>query len=436
MNYQQTLEFLYQQLPVFHRIGAAAYKANLDKTIFLDGILRNPALAYPSVHIAGTNGKGSVSNLLASALQAAGYKTGLFTSPHLLDFRERIRVNGKKITRTFVTGFIEEHMPAFEKIQPSFFEMTFALATDYFRSENIDIAVFETGMGGRLDSTNIISPLLSVITNIGNDHSQFLGDTIEKIATEKAGIIKPGIPVVIGQFQQDIFHVFEERAKELNSPLYVADHGFTTNNIYNAVHSGYLNCNIVRSTGELFASVSSALNALYQLKNLVTTAQSVDLLNSMGYRITHDHFSEGVYKVRVNTGFGGRWQKISFHPRVYCDIAHNTDGISELLHQIKSIYYQNLFFVFGMVMDKDHSGVLRLLPSKAYYFFCKPGVPRGMDAKELHEKARQEGLKGEVSETAMDALDKAKNKAGKNDLIIVTGSTFVVADILGHISHR
>ena len=384
MNYRQTLDFLFSQLPMYHRIGAAAYKADLDNTIAICNLLNNPQNSFKSIHIAGTNGKGSVSHMIASVMQSAGYKTGLYTSPHLKDFRERIKINGKMIPKKKVTAFIEENKKAFDRIKPSFFEMTVGLAFQYFKEEQIDVAIVETGLGGRLDSTNIINPVLSVITNISNDHSALLGDTLEKIAVEKAGIIKRKIPVIIGQTQEKIKHVFIAKAEKEKAPIQFADKLFQINNLRhkNGLRPLFV-VDVFRNNKIYLKDISCELTGNYQAKNIATVLQSIEILNNIGYSMEEKIVRKGIEKVITNTGLNGRWQILQQKPLTICDIGHNEDGIKQVLDQIKKTPHDKLHFVLGMVNDKDIEAIMRLLPKSAVYYFCKANVPRGMDAREL-----------------------------------------------------
>ena len=405
MNYSETLSWLYQQLPMYQRIGAAAYKANLDNTISLCNLLENPQNRFRSVHIAGTNGKGSVAHMLASILQVHGLKTGLYTSPHLKDFRERIRINGRMIPKKDVVRFIEKYWTSFEQMQLSFFEMTAGLAFEHFRNECVDIAVIEVGMGGRLDSTNIITPLVSVITNISYDHQQFLGDTLQKIAVEKAGIMKKGIPVVIGETQPVLEEFFREQASLIGCPITFAD--------------------------QLPASgIRDPIYVHYQRKNQNTTLGVICQLNSMGFSITEDEIRRGMEQVVANTGFLGRWQVLQEKPLIICDAGHNEAGITEVVRQISQTPHQRLHIVFGMVNDKLASTILQLLPREATYYFCKANIPRGLNADTLRDQANTVGLKGDSYTSVSNALDTAKTYASPDDLIFVGGSTFVVAEVI------
>ena len=416
---------------MFHRIGASAFHAGLSNTLELCRIMGNPEKQFRSVHIAGTNGKGSTSHFLASILQEAGYQTGLFTSPHLRDFRERIRVNGKMIPKSQVTQFVNKFHDRFEPIQPSFYEWSFALASRYFDSQKVDVAIMETGMGGRLDSTNVLNPILSVITNIGLDHQQFLGDTIEKIAAEKAGIIKKGIPVIIGETQHSSSEVFRSYARHLNAPIYFADQH------YSIQSSGYTRHKIPLLWFKLLAEGVAAneiyyspLTAAYQCKNLLTVIQAIELLKQQGFRISKGHIRNGIRRVIRHTGLQGRWQVLSQSPLTIADIGHNKDGISEVVKQLERTPYDQLHFVIGIVNDKDVHSMLELLPRQATYYFCKADIPRGMDAEELGRIAMGIGLKGDCYPSVKSAYQKAQNAANPNDLIFVGGSNFIVAEII------
>ena len=429
--YEQTLAYMFDCLPMFHRVGAAAYKANLDNTIALNTLSGNPQKNFPSVHIAGTNGKGSVSHMIASILQTHGLKTGLYTSPHLKDFRERIRVNGKMIPKNKVVSFVNTYKKNFDTIHPSFFEITFALAMDYFSEQKVDIAVVETGMGGRLDSTNTIRSILSVITNIGLDHTQFLGDTLQKIAGEKAGIIKPGIPVVIGKTQSETTDVFHETALKNKSNITFAD------SIYKVANFRFINKPPFGSTFDLFRSekpymkdVYSALGGIYQQENIQTVFAAAEVLRSLGYKIEDLQIFQGLRNVIKNTGLQGRWQVLAEKPLTICDTGHNKDGITNVVEQLKQIKFNQLHIVFGMVSDKDIPGILSLLPKDAAYYFCKPDIPRGLEVSVLKKEADALGLKGTAYDSVLLALKSARQHAQADDLIYIGGSTFVVAEVL------
>jgi len=426
MTYQETIDYLYAQLPMFTRVGASAFKANLDNTIELCALLKNPQNQFKSIHIAGTNGKGSTSHMLAAILQTAGYKTGLYTSPHLKDFRERIRVNGQMIGQQAVIDFVADYQHDFERIQPSFFEMTVALAFDYFAKEKVDIAVIETGLGGRLDSTNIITPLLSVITNIGWDHMNILGDTLTQIAGEKAGIIKPSIPVVIGERQDEVADVFINKAKEQHAPIVFASDIYETE-----IKGGDDNLREVElSSANETLTLMLDLTGSYQLKNIKTVLATVNELRAQGFIITNDQIKTALRQVKSLTGLHGRWETLSTSPLTICDTGHNPDGIAEVLKNIANIKYQQLHFVIGMVNDKDGAKVLSMLPKNAIYYFCKPDMPRGLEAKALQQKAAEFDLSGNTYLSVKEALKAAQSAAQAADLVFVGGSTFVVAEII------
>jgi dihydrofolate synthase / folylpolyglutamate synthase len=433
MNYRQTMDYLFAQLPMFHRVGAAAYRVDLTNTIALCKILGNPENNFKSVHIAGTNGKGSTSHLLAACLQSAGYKTGLFTSPHLKDFRERIRINGKKIPKSYVSDFVTRHRHAFDSIQPSFFEYTAVLAFNYFSDEKVDVAVIETGMGGRLDSTNVITPVASVITNISKDHTAFLGNTLPEIAREKAGIIKPAVPVVIGETQAETSDVFISKAKEMNAPILFADQNYRIKlhrDSISIVADGVPMERDSISSSRDGVPVKCPLKGLYQYKNFITAFQALKLLNELGFIITDADINNGYKNVIRFTGLNGRWQTIHSHPRAVCDVGHNEAGIGYILEQLRQEKFEKLHWVFGLVNDKDADSILKMMPADATYYFCKANIPRGLDADELKKKADTFGLKGSVYASVNKAYQAALESAGANDLVFVGGSTFVVAEVL------
>jgi dihydrofolate synthase / folylpolyglutamate synthase len=431
LNYQQTLDYLFSQLPMFQRIGAAAYKADLTNTIAICELLKNPENKFKSVHIAGTNGKGSTSHYLASVLQSAGYKVGLYTSPHLKDFRERIKINGEMIPQQYVIDFVEKYKTDFEKIQPSFFEMTVGLAFDYFASQQVDIAIIETGLGGRLDSTNVIQPLLSVITNISIDHVAFLGDTIEKIAEEKAGIIKPNTPVIIGETKNETKNIFIKKAKEQHAEILFADNIFQVCNAHQVNEGGLLLQMDIEKNGKLvYTALKSELPGFYQQKNIPVVITTVELLNKTGFKITEEHVKEGVQNVIKNTGLLGRWQVLSQQPLIIADTGHNEAGIKEVVSQIKQTPHRQLHFVLGMVSDKDISKILELLPETATYYFCKANIPRAMEADMLKNMGQQKGLAGTAYSSVAAALEAAKQNAQQEDLVFIGGSTFTVAEVV------
>jgi dihydrofolate synthase / folylpolyglutamate synthase len=431
MNYQQTLEYLYDQLPMYHRIGAAAYKSDLTNTVALCHLLGNPQNNFRSVHIAGTNGKGSVSHILASVLQEKGLKVGLYTSPHLKDFRERIRINGMMIPKRYVSRFIEKHKTEFDALQLSFFEMTVGLAFQYFAEEKIDIAVVETGLGGRLDSTNILSPLLSVITNISFDHMQLLGDTLEKIAGEKAGIIKPGVPVIIGETQDEVSHVFTDKAKETGSEIIFADSCMSARIVFSPqIRKDAKSFEIFKNGSLLFGQMESPLLGNYQKKNIITVIAACEKLSESGLEIKPDTIRKGIKNIIRNTGFAGRWQVLSQSPLIICDTGHNEAGIREVTDQIKLTSHKKLHFVFGVVNDKNIGHILEILPEEATYYFCKADIPRALGQDELKRQANAAGLCGEAYSSVRKACIAAKKNAKRDDLIFIGGSTFVVAEVV------
>ncbi|PAW93560.1 dihydrofolate synthase [Mucilaginibacter sp. MD40] len=430
MNYQQTLDYLYTQLPMFTRDGASAFKKDLINTLALCRILDNPQQRFKSVHVGGTNGKGSTSHMLAAILQVAGYKTGLYTSPHLRDFRERIRINGQMIGEQTVVDFVAANRKNFEDIQPSFFEMTVALAFDVFAKEQVDIAVVEVGLGGRLDSTNVITPILSVITNIGWDHMNMLGNTLELIAGEKAGIIKPGIPVVIGEHQPDVAYVFTEKAKKEGSEICFASEVKSKVKSQKSKVDGLLDVSVTADSELHTLSFQLDLTGTYQLKNVRTVLTAVDELRKQSFTITNEHISTALRQVKTLTGLHGRWETLHTQPLTICDTGHNPDGVEEVMKNIAAVKYDHLHFVIGMVNDKDTSKVLGMLPKDATYYFCKPDIPRGLSAEILQEQAAVFNLRGRSYPSVQAAYDAARKAAGDNDLVFIGGSTFVVAEVV------
>ena len=429
MNYQQTIDYLYAQLPMYSRIGAAAYKEDLHNTIALCNAIDNPQTKFKSIHIAGTNGKGSTSHMLAAILQQAGYKTGLYTSPHLKDFRERIKINGEIISQEFVVDFVERTKTISENIQPSFFELTVAMAFDYFEKEKVDIAVIETGLGGRLDSTNIITPILSIITNIGYDHIDILGDTLEKIATEKAGIIKPNVPVIIGEYLPETKNVFIQKATECNAPIYFAQDEYAVSNINYSMQ--LLSCNITSTEHNITETFELDLNGLYQTKNICTVLCAEGILMEHGLKIKNADEKLALKNVKKLTGLYGRWDVISSNPTIVLDVAHNEDGIKQMLHQLSVVSRPSsaLHFVIGMVKDKDISKVLSILPKNALYYFCNAHIERAILHQDLLEKAKAFQLNGKSFDDVNDAIKAAKLNAAADDIIIVCGSVFLVAEV-------
>ncbi len=431
MSYKEAVDYMNAQLPMFHRVGAAAYRANLDNTLALCSVLGNPQTNFRCIHIAGTNGKGSVAHMLASVLQQNGIRAGLYTSPHLKDFRERIRVNGKKISKAYVPAFISKHMEEFEKISPSFFELSVAMAFQYFKEQHVNVAVVEVGMGGRLDSTNIITPLLSVITNISLDHMQFLGDNVTKIAQEKAGIIKHGVPVLIGERQDGVDTVFKKHAKLMQSELSFATDHYSVSKIRNwgrkAIH---LNVDAFKDDAIFIKKIPCPLGGDYQMKNLVTLLGIIEELNKQDFAISAEDVKKGIRYSAVRTGLKGRWHVLNLKPLTICDTGHNEAGIREVIAQIENIPHKKLHFVFGTVSDKDPSLMLKHLPAKASYYFCKADIPRGMDADSLKLAAADYKLKGKSFKTVAQAFQAARQAAAPDDLIMIGGSTFVVAEVI------
>ena len=428
MNYKETLNWMFNKLPMYQRIGSAAYKADLNTTIEILDYLSNPQNNFKTIHIAGTNGKGSTSHSLASVFQEAGLKTGLYTSPHLRDFRERIRINGEMISENDVVSFIEKNKNKLEELELSFFEMTVAMAFDYFNKEKVDIAIIEVGMGGRLDSTNVIKPELSLITNISLDHIKFLGDSVEKIAAEKAGIIKNEIPVVIGETQDGSQEVFIGKAKEKNSPIYFADQIFNCK-VNNSNTLEYNDIDIYKNNELYLKNIKFPLTGDYQKKNLATIICALDILRN-SFNIEDKHVYEGLANVVSNTGLMGRWQIINKNPLTIADTGHNVAGINEVTKQLAATKFKKLHFVLSVVNDKDIEGILELLPKYAEYYFCKADIPRGLDANILAEKAKNCGLNGNVYNSVKHAYDSACCNAKEEDLVFVGGSNFTVAEVV------
>ena len=429
MTYSETLDYLYNSLPMFQRIGKAAYKSDLATTLEIDRHFNHPHRNFRSVHIAGTNGKGSVSHLLASVLQEAGYRTGLYTSPHLKDFRERIRINGIPIGEGDVIRFVIENKDLFERIRPSFFEMTVAMAFQHFERQGVDVAVVEVGMGGRLDSTNILDPVLSVITNIGHDHMEYLGSELAEIAGEKAGIIKNGVPVVIGESGKETDAVFIERAGEKDSDIFFADRFFSIPYGFQTP-DGKQSLNVYRKDELVYRELIVDLMGLYQRKNAVTALMVIEQLGKAGFGIPADPIYTGFANVTSNTGLLGRWQVLNHRPLVICDCGHNLEGITGVVSQIRQTPYKRLWMVFGMVSDKNPDPILDVLPRDAAWFFTRAQIPRAMDAALLAEKATKKGLKGEVIPSVKEAVERARSLAGPDDLVFIGGSTFVVAEVV------
>ena len=427
MTYEETLHYLYTSIPVFQHSGASAYKPGLDTSIALDNYLGNPHKAYKTIHVAGTNGKGSVSHLLAAILRQAGYKVGLFTSPHLIDFRERIRVNGKMIPQEYVVDFVERHRTTFEPLHPSFFELTSTMAFDYFRAEKVDFAVIEVGMGGRLDSTNIITPILSIITNISLDHTQFLGDTVEKIAFEKAGIIKPNVPALVGEvYTHSVAKVFSEAAVKNKTLVYFASEEDLLGESY-LMDTGEWYLDSVEY-GQLFGE----LGGVVQVRNAKTVLAALNLLESTGVNISQEAVREGFEHVVELTGLMGRWQTLQEKPKVICDTGHNIGGWEYLNMQLNEVikHSRQTHMIVGMVNDKDINGVLELMPKDAFYYFTQASVERAMPATDFAAMAVGHGLSGVVCDSVADAVARALERAHEEDTIFIGGSTFIVADAL------
>lgn len=412
---------------MFSRMGSAAFKKDLTNTIVLCEALGNPHRKFKSIHVGGTNGKGSVSHMLAAVLQTAGYKTGLYTSPHLYDFRERIRINGDLVSEDFVVSFVERIRPLIEKVSPSFFEITVAMAFDYFASQEVDIAIVEVGLGGRLDSTNIITPELSVITNIGLDHTNMLGTTLQEIAGEKAGIIKKGVPVVIGEKHPETEPVFTEKAHKENAPLYFAeDH-------YEVTRFSFSNDSLAIEVNDRDAHTEAVyqldLPGVYQEKNIKTVLQAIRLLKKQGWVLTEEYTHAALSSVKKLTGLHGRWEIIHRHPDIVLEVAHNEDGVRQMVRHLEDLSYQQLHIVYGMVKDKEAGPVLALLPKEATYYFTQAHIPRALSAGELSQKAETYGLQGKTYEDVNKALQAAKASASGDDLVLVCGSIFLVAEV-------
>ncbi|MGE7775346.1 bifunctional folylpolyglutamate synthase/dihydrofolate synthase [Chitinophaga sp. NPDC101104] len=427
MNYQQTIDYLYSRLPMFSKLGASALKNDLLNIRLLCGVLGHPEAKFPAVHIAGTNGKGSTSHMLSAIFQSAGYKTGLYTSPHLHDFRERIRINGEMIPEQRVVTFTEEIKQHIETIDPSFFEVTVAMAFQWFAEEGVDIAIIETGLGGRLDSTNIISPLLSIITNISLDHTHILGNTPELIAREKAGIIKPDTPVVISETQAGPEGVFREMADLHNAPILFADKQYTI--VKSEPGQEMLTVTVASASGEPTSTYRLDLPGHYQEKNLLGVLAGVNILRQEGYQLTQEAVEKGLANVKRLTGLGGRWEVIGRQPYTVLDVGHNEAGIRAILEQLSLVKFEKLHIVTGFVKDKDVPAALRLFPQDATYYFTRAQIPRALDEKELLEMASQEGLQGNSYTGVPEAYAAAKAAAGENDMILVCGSCFIVGDM-------
>jgi len=428
-RYNETLKYLYQQLPMYQRQGAAAFKKDLGNIIRLDEGLGHPHRSFPTVHVAGTNGKGSSCHMLAAIFSSAGYKTGLYTSPHFRDFRERIRIDGQLMERHAVVDFVSDHRELIESVSASFFEITVAMAFWYFSREKVDIAIIETGLGGRLDSTNIITPELSLITNIGWDHMNFLGDTLPLIAAEKAGIIKSRVPVVISETQEETAPVFREKARKLNAPIYFADQHYRVQQLHTLKRSAQYR---IEREGQVWLQVLN-VQAIgkYQEKNLAGVLQAVECLRASGHwKIPAEALTGGLRYLQHRSGFQGRWQYLKGSPRTLCDSAHNEPGLRTAMEQLATIPYKDLHMVVGFVNDKELSKMLDLLPRDARYYFVKPDIPRGLDTQSLRALASEHGLNGIEAGSVKEGLLKARKAAGPEDLIYVGGSCFVVAEVV------
>ncbi len=426
LNYAESIHYLYNKLPMFSRSGAKAYKADLKNTLTLCNFLGKPQNKIKTIHVAGTNGKGSVSHMLAAILQKNDYKTGLYTSPHLKDFRERIKINGEMMEETFLVEFVEKTKGISEEIKPSFFELTFVMALDYFAHKKVDVAVIETGLGGRLDSTNVITPLLSVITNVSFDHMDILGNTLEKIAFEKAGIIKEKIPVVVGETSSETKVVFNKKAKEMNAPIFFAEEK------YKIVSSVYrptaLELEIANEETKEKIYLQSDLNGIYQQKNILTVLAATDILKKL-FSLKKERTFNALANVKRLTGLFGRWQIIHEKPTVVLDVAHNEDGIKQLIFQLTKLNFKNLHIIFGMVKDKDIQKVLCLLPKKATYYFTKAQNPRALDQENLRKMAKEFFLNGETFSDVNKALNVALKNSTAEDLILICGSVFLIAEV-------
>jgi dihydrofolate synthase/folylpolyglutamate synthase len=430
MNYQETLDFMFNSLPMFQRQGKAAYKSNLDNSIAFDQHLNHPHQIYKTIHIAGTNGKGSSSHMLASILQEAGYKVGLYTSPHLKDFRERIKINGQMVSEQFVVNFIQNNNDFINKLKPSFFEMTVFMAFEFFKHEKVDIAVIETGMGGRLDSTNLIQPLVSVITNISLDHMQFLGNTIEKIAIEKAGIIKDNTAVIIGESNKEYDTIFLNKAKEKNSSCDFSNQSYSIPYALNNINSTQ-SFDVYKNGEKKYKKLELDLLGQYQQKNVLTVLNTVEHIQIQAeLKISEKDIYLGLKNVVKNTQLLGRWQNIGNNPQIICDTGHNEAGVKLVFDQIKNTAYDKLHIVWGMVNDKSIDKIMALLPKNAVYYFTKASIPRALNEEELYKIAKKHNLKGQTFTTVERALKSAKLTANQNDLIFIGGSTFVVAEVV------
>lgn len=428
MDYQQTLDYLYERLPMFTRVGASAFRKDLHNTIALCEQLGNPQRLFKTVHVAGTNGKGSTSHMLAAIFQQAGYKTGLYTSPHLKDFRERIRINGEMIDQAFIVEFVQQTQPSIEQLDPSFFELTVAMAFQYFALEQVDIAIIEVGLGGRLDSTNIITPELSVITNISYDHMNMLGNTLPEIAGEKAGIIKPQIPVVIAETQTEVEQVFIDKATAMEAPITFADQYWLVQD--NDLHNGHLHLQLRPHQSEQVWDIKPDLSGQYQVKNIMGVLSAVKVLQQAGWELPDEGVKTALSHVKKLTGLRGRWDVVAQHPLTVFDVGHNEAGIGEIVGQLEHMTYRHLHIVTGFVKDKEVSKVLKLFPPAATYYFTKAQIPRALDEQELFEMGTAAGLRGKAYASVQQAFSAAKQHAHEEDVILVCGSFFIVGEAM------
>ena len=427
LDYKETLSYLFSQLPMYQRVGPVAFKKDLSNTLRLCEKLSEPQKKFKSVHIAGTNGKGSVAHMLAGILQTAGYKTGLYTSPHLKDFRERIKINGKEISEDEVVEFVEQNSVHFESIKPSFFEMTVVMAFNHFAKHKVDIAIVETGLGGRFDSTNILEPILSVITNIGLDHTKMLGDTLEQIAFEKAGIIKQEVPVVVGESSQDTKKVFEEKAKNMNSELIYAGISYVVKSIKENTTGILLD---LEKGHEQYKELTIGLRGRYQIKNSLTVLQAIEVLQNLDFEIERADVYDGLLNFPILTGLQGRWQIIQESPMVICDCAHNAEALTVVFEQVSNLKFDSLRIVLGTVDDKDIKPLISVLPKEARYYWCEANIPRALNKEFLQKSAKEYSLDGDVYSSVNEAFMQAKNDADTHDLVLITGSSFIVAEVL------
>ncbi len=427
MTYEESLDYLFSKLPMFQRIGPPAFKKSLNRTVALMEQLGNPHQRFKSIHIAGTNGKGSVAHMLAAILQAAGYKVGLHTSPHYRDFRERIKLNGQMVSKSYVQDFVNQHQGLMEQLQPSFFELSVGMAFCYFAEQQVNVAVVETGLGGRLDSTNVLTPLLSIITNISYDHQQFLGDTLPEIAGEKAGIIKPGVPVVIGETQPETREVFIKKAEATGSEICFADQVFEVERI--SVDGEGQTFSVSWTNTGSWPTIRLSVSGSYQQQNLVTVLGSLEYIRTH-FEVQVEQMLTGLAHIQELTGIQGRWQVLGQEPLVIAESAHNLAGVKVAMEQLAQLSFSNLHMVWGMVSDKDPVPVLELLPRSAQYYFVRPDIPRGLDAQQLREIGKGVGMMGKAYNSVQQGLEVARKKAASNDLIYVGGSIFVVAEVV------